>query len=144
MHKTTKNGFTLLELLVVIGIIGILISMVVVAFSTAQKKGRDARRRSDIKTMQDGFEQFYSDDVAGVARYSYDSCANMTSNTYFPSGSLPLDPKNSGSYVYTCAGSAVTDTYCVCALLEATGTGNSGAACAYAAGGDYYCLSNLQ
>jgi len=143
MHKITKNGFTLLELLVVIGIIGILISMVVVSFSTAQKKGRDAKRRSDMKTIQGGFEQYYSDeDISGNTRYAYDTCDNMTTATYFPSGSRPVDPKNSGSYVYTCTGTATT--YCTCALLEATGTGNSGAGCAYVAGGDYYCLSNLQ
>lgn len=142
LHKK-QGGFTLLELLVVIGIIGILISMIVVAFSTAQVSSRDARRRSDMKAMQDAFEQYYSDTGAtGSIRFSYDTCDAMTTDDYFPNGSRPVDPKNSGSYVYTCNGSV--SNYCVCALLEKTGSGNSGTNCAYAAGGDYYCLSSLQ
>lgn len=140
-----QKGFTLLELLVVIGIIGILISMIVASFSTAQKSSRDAKRRGDVKAMQDAFEQYYSDvdAVSGSIRYSYNTCDNMTSTDYFASGSRPVDPKNSGSYVYTCSGDATS--YCVCAMLEKEGNGNAtDASCTYGTGGDYYCLSNLQ
>lgn len=141
-HK--QGGFTLLELLVVIGIIGILISMIVVAFSTAQLSSRDARRRSDMKAMQDAFEQYYSDTENGAIRFAYGAnCDAMTTSAYFPNASRPVDPKNTGSYVYTC--NSTVSSYCVCTLLEKTGSGNaSNDTCTYAAGGDYYCLSNLQ
>lgn len=135
-----RRGFTLLELLVVIAVIGILIAMGSVAFATAQKKSRDARRRADMKVMQDAFEQYFADNT------TYAACNIMGSTTYLPSG-LPVDPKNSGSYVYECNG--VAASYCACALLESTGTGNANdpagsSTCGFAAGGDYYCLGNLQ
>ena len=57
--KKRKLGFTLLELLVVIGIIGVLVSLGVSSYSTAQKKARDSRRKSDLRTIQACMEQYY-------------------------------------------------------------------------------------
>ena len=145
MKQKLQKGFTLIELLVVIGIIGILLSMIVASFSTAQSSSRDALRRSDIKVIQDAFEQYYADvdSGTGAIRLSYNTCDTMTSVNYFTSGSRPVDPKNAGSYVYSCAGDI--SSYCVCALLEKEGSGNaSDGSCTYASGGDYYCFSNLQ
>lgn len=56
----SKKGFTLLEMLIVIGIIAILVAMGAVSYSTAQKKARDARRRADITAIQKAMEQYYA------------------------------------------------------------------------------------
>lgn len=133
-QRTQRNGFTLLELLVVVSIIGLLLAMGTVAFATAQQRGRDSRRRADIQQMQKGFEQYYADNG------SYEACATMDDAAYFPGG-LPTDPRPGDSY--TCSGS--TTGYCACALLEDTGSGNaSDTNCTFASGGNYVCVSNLQ
>ncbi|NCO89124.1 type II secretion system protein, partial [Candidatus Roizmanbacteria bacterium] len=41
-----KKAFTLLEILVVIGIISIMVAMGTASYSTAQKKARDAKRKT--------------------------------------------------------------------------------------------------
>ncbi len=136
-----KNGFTLLEILVVISIIAILVALGTAAYSTAQKKGRDARRQSDIKAVQNGFEQYYTKNSAYPA-----TSTQANDATFFPAG-LPKDPKNTGNNVYTFNMGA--GGFCICALLE-SGTGNASAlpasgatTCSYGTG-NYYCLSNLQ
>jgi len=45
-------GFTLIELLVVISILAILITMGLTSFASAQRKGRDAKRKSDIREIK--------------------------------------------------------------------------------------------
>lgn len=46
--NTGKRGFTLIEILVVIGIIAMLAGIVVVATGGARQKARDAKRKSDL------------------------------------------------------------------------------------------------
>lgn len=60
MFKFNKSkGFTLLELLVVIGIIGLLSSIIVVNLTGARKKARDVKRVADIRTIQTALESYY-------------------------------------------------------------------------------------
>jgi prepilin-type N-terminal cleavage/methylation domain-containing protein len=131
-----NKGFTLLELLISISIIGILIAAGVASYSTAQKKSRDSRRMSDLKAIQGGFEQ-YNADFNG--NYPV-GCALATK--YLPAG-FPTDPKTSTSYAS--GGTCNATSYCICAALEST-TGNATAAtCPPSYGsGQFFCVANLQ
>jgi prepilin-type N-terminal cleavage/methylation domain-containing protein len=52
MEKVKKQlGFSLIEILVVIGIIGVLASVVLIATSGARKKARDVKRKTDLVQM---------------------------------------------------------------------------------------------
>ncbi len=55
-----RGAFTLLEMLVVIGIISIMLGVASVSYSTAQKKARDAKRKTDLHAMQNALEQCYA------------------------------------------------------------------------------------
>ena len=54
-----SRGFTLIELLVVISIISLLSSIVLTSVNSARKKARDARRLTDMRTMQTALEFYY-------------------------------------------------------------------------------------
>ncbi len=86
------RGFTLIELLVVIALIGILASIILVSLSSAQAKGRDAKRIADIRTIQLSLEQYYSDNL------SYPLQLSTLVPTYLPT--MPLDPKTGQQYSY--------------------------------------------
>ena len=62
--KQNNKGFTLIELLVVIAIIGLLSTLAVVSLNNARTKARDAKRTSDIKSIQTALELFYVDNDA--------------------------------------------------------------------------------
>lgn len=62
MKKLTSKlnaGFTLVELLVVISIIGLLSSIVLTSVNSARAKARDARRIADLKQIQTALEFYY-------------------------------------------------------------------------------------
>jgi len=55
-----NKGYTLLELLVALAIIGLLSSIILSSVNMARKKARDARRLSDMKQLQTALELYYS------------------------------------------------------------------------------------
>lgn len=112
--KNKNKGFSLLELLVVIGIVIVLLGLLATSFSTAQKKSRDARRQSDIKAIQNSLEQYYS-----VCGYKYPTA--VVSNVFCASPSImilptvPVDPGTASPYLFPTIGESM---YKVCSAQE--------------------------
>ncbi len=66
-----NRGFTIVELLIVIVIIGILAALVVTTFSGTQKKARDAERKSDVNIIYSQVEVYFAD------KSQYPTLANL-------------------------------------------------------------------
>lgn len=67
LHTTTNKalrGFTLIELLVVIAIIGLLSTVIAAPITEARKKGRDAKKIADLRSVVTAIG-IYSDDSGG-------------------------------------------------------------------------------
>ena len=120
-----QKGFTLVELLIVIIIIGILATLVIVTFTGVQAKARDSKRQTDINAIDSHVEAFY-------AQYGfYPSLADLQSATFlstFMKGFDPAaltDPKGgaiaataaANAYGYTASGS---DSAGTCSNTTAT------------------------
>jgi prepilin-type N-terminal cleavage/methylation domain-containing protein len=80
-HSRT-TGFTLIEVLVVISIIGLLAAVVMGSLSSARMKGRDAARIVDVRELKKALEFYYDNNKA------YPTVGNPTSynsiNTLIP------------------------------------------------------------
>lgn len=61
VKQRKKNGFTLLELIVVMAIIGILSTMMIGNFVVSQQRARDAKRKNDLVQIQRALEQYIND-----------------------------------------------------------------------------------
>lgn len=128
-----NKGFTLIELLVVIAIIGLLSTLAVVSLNNARQKSRDAKRVSDIKSIQTALELRYVD------AENYPTSASLKIGADGSDGNA-IDSTNSAAgdgFVTTCGSSAT------CYMgnvpedpsVDATGTAcasTSAASCAYA------------
>jgi prepilin-type N-terminal cleavage/methylation domain-containing protein len=141
-----KFGFTLVELLISISIIAILSIVLTISFSNAQKNGRDQRRISDLKAVQNAAEQMIL--LSGTYPVSVNSY-KVTSPAWSVGGqvvfqSYPKDPKNTGIYVYTANGVGATG-YCVCAVMEVSKNSNAESTnCSFVNATSYYCVKNQQ
>lgn len=76
----TPKGFTLIELMVVIAIIGVLSSVVLASLNSARAKGRDAKRKAEMVSIQTALEMYYLDNNA------YPIAISGTWNGYLTTG----------------------------------------------------------
>ncbi|HEX8182757.1 MAG TPA: prepilin-type N-terminal cleavage/methylation domain-containing protein [Candidatus Saccharimonadales bacterium] len=60
LSKRTQQGFTIVELLIVIVVIGILAALVITTYNGIQQKGRNTERTTDLKAIQGQLEAFYA------------------------------------------------------------------------------------
>lgn len=61
IRRTHSGGFTLMELMVVIMIIGLLAAVIMTALQQSRTKGRDTQRVQAVKELQKAVELYYSE-----------------------------------------------------------------------------------
>ncbi len=84
-QKQNQQGFTIVELLIVIVVIGILAALVITTFTGIQKKGRDTERQTDIRAMHGQMEAYYAE------HGKYPTLANMNDATWRSTNVKGLD-----------------------------------------------------
>lgn len=63
LKKYSQKGFTIVELLIVIVVIGILAALVLNTFSGVQRRARDTERQTDINSIATQLEVYYNDNA---------------------------------------------------------------------------------
>lgn len=84
--KQRQSGFTIVELLIVIVVIGILATLVIVTFSGIQQKARDTKRQTDINAIDSTVEAYYA------SNGNYPTLANMNDPTFRTANLKGFDP----------------------------------------------------
>ncbi len=115
-HSTTQGGYSLIELLVVVTIIGVLSSVVIPAFGQAAAEARDAQRKATLQQLAQAMEVYhaqtgcYPSDVGGRDSSIGWGSGSEDGDTWHPSQGLreleleglisqmPDDPLNNETY----------------------------------------------
>jgi prepilin-type N-terminal cleavage/methylation domain-containing protein len=83
--KKQNKGFTIVELLIVIVVIGILALLVITTYAGIQAKARNTKRQTDLKSLQTKLEAFYNDNGY------YPNLADMQSDTWLAANMKGID-----------------------------------------------------
>jgi len=134
-----KRGFTLLELLVVITIIGLLASVGLASYGRAQARARDARRQSDLTTLRNSLEIYYAEmnsyPATGGAWQDAETALAVLDPTYIRG--VPSDPGGAGSVPYRYRDVSSGQGYCIGGNLETAETTESTCTVSLEGGYDY-------
>ncbi|OGP83310.1 MAG: pilus assembly protein [Deltaproteobacteria bacterium RBG_16_58_17] len=83
--KRGQRGFTLIELMIVIAIIGILAAIAIPQFTAYKKRGYNASAKSDLKNIYTAAQAYFSDNPTGtiattnnLAPFGYQSGVGIT------------------------------------------------------------------
>ncbi len=74
--KQNQQGFTIIEMLIVVLVIGVLATLVVVTFSGIQMKNRDNKRRNDVEAIAMQLE------VYNASHGAYPALAELSSENW--------------------------------------------------------------
>ena len=142
-RKNKQAGFTLIELMLVVAIIGALGAIVIPRFSVSQEAARTARVQADLRTIESAMVMFEAD--VGVSPTGI----NQLTNAFTPTGttrsfgpylrSTPITPAGTVRVIGT-DGTAATDT----ASSVPNSYGISGGRAVFIGVGGSYTVENIR
>jgi prepilin-type N-terminal cleavage/methylation domain-containing protein len=103
-----QQGFTIVELLIVIVVIGILAALVITTFTGIQQKARDTERLTDIKALHGQVEAYFAQNGR------YPTLDNMNDSTWRSTNMKGLDAealKDPKGAAQTLASAAAANVY---------------------------------
>jgi general secretion pathway protein G len=91
-----KQGFTLVELLVVLAILALLLTLAVPRYFTSIERAKDATLKHDLNTLREGIDKYYADN----GQYPK-TLEDLVEKKYIRK--LPLDPitEKTNTWIFT-------------------------------------------
>ena len=125
-----KKGFTLIEMLVVVSLIGVLTTLVAANLNSARERARDTQRKSDLRNIETGLRLYYQDyqafpgngsggEISGCGADGISVCSwggNWSDSNTTYMNKMPKDPLPDQSYKYTA--SSDNESYTLDSCLE--------------------------
>jgi len=113
--KKIKKGFTLVELLIVIAIIGILASIVLVSLNSARQKARQAEFKAGASSLSAAYVLECDNNPNGTVN-------NVNFPTSVGGVNIGTDCQDDGSFAVTATPKIGVPASCVSAAITDTGT----------------------
>jgi len=103
--ENKKQGFTIIELMVTMAIIGMIVALITISFSGAKAKSRDSRRMEDLKQISNALNLYYSvhRNFPTANPVIHLDGADTISTSLINENFMPAaitDPLDSGNYIY--------------------------------------------
>jgi prepilin-type N-terminal cleavage/methylation domain-containing protein len=93
-RNLNNKGFTIVELLIVIVVIGILALLVITTYSGIQAKARNSKRASDVKSLQTQIEAYFSQNGFYPSRTDLNTASWLSTNMKSLDQNALIDPSN--------------------------------------------------
>ena len=113
-----KKGFTLVELVVVIAILGILAAIAVPKFASSQEQARINSHNTNVKTLESAAVMFVAEKGFPDAKTEWKKDGSATWGNYIQA--WPSNPTNTGDYTVTFEKKDGVDTITVTPELVTT------------------------
>lgn len=122
-----RRGFTLIEILVAIAIVGVIFGIIISSAAGIQRAGRNAQRKTDLRTMQAALQQYYADQQKFPLTITSGSPIENSDGSRKYLKSVPTDPQGV-NYNYSpltnhssgvaCTETSVCNYYTLCIAAE--------------------------
>lgn len=107
--KSIKNGFSLIELLVVATIVIVLTTIGVISYRAASIKSRDSKRKADLEAVRQALVLYRSDVGSYPTGYNFSGVVGLlNTQDYLSDGVERFSDPGSNVYAYSSTASSFT------------------------------------